>query len=129
MRVCQFRHDGKWTSVATAASRRRVREDLQVYFTDPRLCVKPLNALPVTDWRPCQQAINRSQTWSMSHSIAPSSSGSSAARSNSPIYSSFALIVIFAFNTFETGHPFSAASAYFWKVAASAPGTLPTTSM
>src|ERR1035437_7329805 len=29
------------------------------------------------------------------------------------VYSSFALIVIFAFNTFDTGHPFSAASAYF----------------
>jgi hypothetical protein len=28
-------------------------------------------------------------------------------------YPSFALIVIFAFNTFDTGHPFSAASAYF----------------
>jgi hypothetical protein len=28
-------------------------------------------------------------------------------------YSSFAVIVIFAFNTFDTGHPFSAASAYF----------------
>jgi len=28
-------------------------------------------------------------------------------------YSSFAFIVIFAFNTFDTGHPFSAASAYF----------------
>ena len=44
-------------------------------------------------------------------------------------YSSFAFIVIFAFSTFDTGHPFSAASAHFWKVAASAPGTLPTTSM
>src|SRR5579864_1055940 len=44
-------------------------------------------------------------------------------------YSSFALIVIFALSTFETGHPFSAASAYFWNVAASAPGTLPTTSI
>src|SRR6266498_864327 len=43
-------------------------------------------------------------------------------------YASFALIVIVAFNTFDTGHPFSAASAYFWKVAASAPGTFPTTS-
>src|SRR5215831_14014054 len=43
-------------------------------------------------------------------------------------YSSFAFIVIFAFNTFDTGQPFSAASAYFWNVAASAPGTLPTTS-
>jgi len=28
-------------------------------------------------------------------------------------YSSFAFIVIFAFNTFDTGQPFSAASAYF----------------
>jgi hypothetical protein len=28
-------------------------------------------------------------------------------------YSSFAFIVIFAFRTFDTGHPFSAASAYF----------------
>src|SRR3569832_888250 len=44
-------------------------------------------------------------------------------------YSSFAVIVIFALSTFETGHPFSAASAYFWNVAASAPGTFPTTSM
>jgi hypothetical protein len=44
-------------------------------------------------------------------------------------YPSFAFIVIFAFSTFDTGHPFSAASAYFWKVAASAPGTFPTTSM
>src|SRR5580692_7640355 len=44
-------------------------------------------------------------------------------------YPSFAVIEIFAFNTFDTGHPFSAASAYFWKVAASAPGTFPTTSI
>src|SRR5208337_2364340 len=44
-------------------------------------------------------------------------------------YPSFASIVIFAFSTFDTGHPFSAASAYFWNVAASAPGTFPTTSM
>ncbi len=30
-----------------------------------------------------------------------------------PVYSSFAVIVIFAFSTFDTGQPFSAASAYF----------------
>jgi hypothetical protein len=30
-----------------------------------------------------------------------------------PRYPSFAVIEIFAFNTFETGQPFSAASAYF----------------
>jgi hypothetical protein len=32
---------------------------------------------------------------------------------NTDAYSSFAIIVIFAFSTFDTGHPFSAASAYF----------------
>src|SRR6202041_1216318 len=41
---------------------------------------------------------------------------------------SFAVIEIFAFSTFDTGQPFSAASAHFWNVGASAPGTLPTTS-
>jgi hypothetical protein len=30
-----------------------------------------------------------------------------------PHYPSFAVIEIFAFNTFDTGQPFSAASAYF----------------
>ncbi len=30
-----------------------------------------------------------------------------------PSYPSFAVIEIFAFNTFDTGQPFSAASAYF----------------
>src|SRR4051812_29614317 len=50
-------------------------------------------------------------------------------KTNSEIYSSLAFIVILAFRTFETGHPFSAASAYFWNVAASAPGTFPTTSI
>jgi hypothetical protein len=33
--------------------------------------------------------------------------------SNDRFYSSFAFIVIFAFSTFDTGQPFSAASAYF----------------
>ena len=32
---------------------------------------------------------------------------------DSSSYSNFAFIVIFAFSTLETGHPFSAASAYF----------------
>ena len=32
MRVCQFRHDGKWTSAA-AAGRLPHQEDLQIYFT------------------------------------------------------------------------------------------------
>jgi hypothetical protein len=33
--------------------------------------------------------------------------------SRSPAYPSFAVIEIFAFSTFDTGQPFSAASAYF----------------
>jgi hypothetical protein len=33
--------------------------------------------------------------------------------SNTKLYVSFAVIEIFAFSTFDTGQPFSAASAYF----------------
>ena len=39
--------------------------------------------------------------------------GGADAGCRKPIYPSFAVIVIFAFRTFDTGHPFSAASAYF----------------
>jgi hypothetical protein len=35
------------------------------------------------------------------------------AEARSPSYPSFAVIEIFAFSTFDTGQPFSAASAYF----------------
>jgi hypothetical protein len=42
--------------------------------------------------------------------------------------SSFASIVILALSTLETGQPVLASPAAFWKAAASAPGTCPTTS-
>jgi hypothetical protein len=76
MRVCQFRHDGKWTFIAAATHSSPCLEDLHFYSTDTTPTVKP-----------------------RAHSL--------------PSYSSFAFIVIFAFSTFDTGHPFSAASAYF----------------
>jgi hypothetical protein len=40
MRVCQFRHDGKWTSIA-AARMPPHQEDLRFYFTGQSLAVKP----------------------------------------------------------------------------------------
>jgi hypothetical protein len=40
-------------------------------------------------------------------------SPSAIRRARSTTYPSFAVIEIFAFNTFDTGQPFSAASAYF----------------
>src|SRR5215831_5938754 len=96
MRVCQFRHDGKWTSM-TAANAAASGRPAFLFYRHEILC----------------QTVNRRAL-----------SASSCCG-----YASFAFIVILAFSTFDTGHPFSAASAYFWKVAASAPGTLATTSM
>ncbi len=69
MRVCQFRHDGKWTSIVAAPSWPPDQEGLRSYSTTGKDAVKR--------------------------------------------YSSLAFIVIFAFKTFDTGQPFSAASAYF----------------
>jgi len=39
MRVCQFRHDGKWTSAA-ADGMPLHQEDLRIYFTDTKATVK-----------------------------------------------------------------------------------------
>ena len=108
MRVCQFRHDGKWTQFAAATKTAGLR------LTFPFL--QALNPLS-----------NRANVFlrsSVIFVVKRLDKEKSAAR-----YSNFAFIVIFAFRTLDTGHPFSAASAYFWNVAASAPGTLPTTSM
>jgi hypothetical protein len=47
-----------------------------------------------------------------SHAVKPLMQRPEAER-RKPSYPSFALIEIFAFSTFDTGQPFSAASAYF----------------
>ena len=82
MRVCQFRHDGKWTCFAAAAR-------------------------SAAEFRKAHNIILQTRR------RVSNSAAAGAAGSRSPPYPSFALIVIFAFSTFDTGHPFSAASAYF----------------
>src|SRR5215472_7911895 len=42
MRVCQFRHDGKWTSAAADRTPPH-QEDLHSYFTGTKASVKPLS--------------------------------------------------------------------------------------
>jgi hypothetical protein len=87
MRVCQFRHDGNLNCNAAAAPRPPCQEDQLFYFCSP------LSA--------CQT------TTAVAEGRRPK------ADARSPPYPSFAVIEIFAFNTFDSGHPFSAASAYF----------------
>jgi hypothetical protein len=42
MRVCQFRHDGKWTYIAAATARPPNQEDLLLHSTDATPRVKRL---------------------------------------------------------------------------------------
>jgi hypothetical protein len=42
MRVCQFRHDGKWTYIAAATLKPPYQEDLPNHSTDTKRCVKLL---------------------------------------------------------------------------------------
>src|SRR5271170_7756981 len=99
MRVCQFRHDGNLDLQCSGGPKAAVSGRPTLLFYSR-----------VTG---CQTKRQRPKPES---------------RSPKPTYPSFAVIEILAFSTFDTGQPFSAASAYFWKAAASAPGTFPTTS-
>jgi len=49
----------------------------------------------------------------MIFSVSPCLRGKRSLGIERETYPSFAVIEIFAFRTFDTGHPFSAASAYF----------------
>jgi hypothetical protein len=177
MRVCQFRHDGKWTSIVATAQGRRIRKTCMSILQAGRSLSNDLPRATFTQghptfgreghpmWRRChpeegdspprdltkrlKRQYSRQDCVRWMHRAFPNQphltlgprtvlpASSPLFRMTTPreqlqsssLYSSFAFIVIFAFSTLETGQPFSAASAYFWKVAASAPGTLPTTSM
>jgi hypothetical protein len=85
MRVCQFRHDG---NLELAMQRRpRGRRVRKTYSSILQAC------------------LNLSNGGVMSREA--------EARNLQAHYPSFAVIEIFAFSTLDTGHPFSAASAYF----------------
>jgi hypothetical protein len=87
MRVCQFRHDGNLElAMQRRPQGRRVRK---TYTSILQACLNLSTAA--------------------SKAVRPKLK----TREPAPPYPSFAVIEIFAFNTFDTGHPFSAASAYF----------------
>ena len=99
MRVCQFRHDGNLNCNAAAAPRPPCQEDQHFYFTARSQPVKPSvgPSCPATHLYGNRRRFCRSPK----------------AETRSSPYPSFAVIEIFAFSTFDTGQPFSAASAYF----------------
>ena len=111
MRVCQFRHDGKWTSIVAAAPRPPDQEDLHVYFTARLLAVKL--SPPCHVWSRSHPTSGRDVRSLPAASLLFRMTSDREQPQSSSIYSSFAFIVIFAFSTLETGQPFSAASAYF----------------
>jgi hypothetical protein len=132
MRVCQFRHDGNRIYLAAAARKPPNQEDQPFYSTDATHPVKPaievssasVREMSMRGQPPLGCPVERSSTgfpWAgklpATKPKAESRSPKPEARSPKPEarspYPSFAVIEIFAFSTFDTGHPFSAASAYF----------------
>ncbi len=86
MRVCQFRHDGNLDKAAAA--------------------LRPPRQEIISILQPHRTLSNRQPSIQTADSLARK-------KPRSGTYPSFASIEIFAFRTFETGQPFSAASAYF----------------
>ena len=102
MRVCQFRHDGKSDSVTRRPLQGHLSgENHKQYSTGASLAVKLRDQHDDTGLEP---------------------------QKPEPYPSSFAVIVILALSTLDTGQPLFAFSAAFWKAASSAFGTRPTTS-
>ena len=104
MRVCQIRHDGNRINLAAAARKPPNQEDQPSYFTDTTPPVKPRGHRFV----PSAQSQKQDRTSSSFEPLIPDPWPLAP-----DSYPSFAVIEIFAFSTFDTGHPFSAASAYF----------------
>src|SRR6266851_169036 len=122
MRVCQFRHDGlDTTRAASAASAevgrmRRPQGSLQertafLFYRRIDLC----------------QTNRAARRWHRASFSSPRV-GSPVKPEAYPYPSSFAVIVMFAFSTFDTGHPLFAFSAALLNAAASAFGTRAETS-
>ena len=114
MRVCQFRHDGNRIYLAAAALEPPNQEDQPFYFTDTPQPVKPRceesspAAPEILALRPL-----RFQPYPVNPVPLGGYEFRTRARRSPKDYASFAVIEIFAFSTFDTGQPFSAASAYF----------------
>ena len=92
MRVCQFRHDGNLElAMQRRPQGRRVRKTNTLFYSPATACQ--------TGAQPARRSV------CLSAHVATTAHGAP--------YPSFAVIEIFAFSTFDTGQPFSAASAYF----------------
>ena|SRR5215475_4439373 len=127
MRVCQFRHDGKWTSIAAgkkaAASGRPAflfykHEDACQITSPKRGHPSPVPFSGGANYPPREPRRTRPLIFRFPYELAGFTGLSAPWRQLewAPVQlccSSLAFIVIFAFSTFDTGHPFSAASAYF----------------
>jgi hypothetical protein len=104
MRVCQFRHDGNLNCNAAAATGPPCQERSTFLFLQP--CPTLSNESP-------HHGDTEKNNVIVFASLCFCVSVVKDISVCTPTYPSFAVIEIFAFSTFDTGQPFSAASAYF----------------
>jgi hypothetical protein len=112
MRVCQFRHDGNLDCNAAAALRPPSQEDQPFYFTGVSTTVKPTLTTEARRHGATEKTKRKKNNQRSSSASLCLRAEKHFCRIVKP-YPSFAVIEIFAFSTFDTGQPFSAASAYF----------------
>jgi hypothetical protein len=119
MRVCQFRHDGNRIYLAAAAQKPPIRKTyISILQPDQELSNRHGLGRDVAGYvslatsKNAEEFGNRPRAQARSAAAGDVASNVSTESTTLP-YSSFAVIVIFAFRTFDTGQPFSAASAHF----------------
>jgi hypothetical protein len=107
MRVCQFRHDGNLNCNAAAAKAAVSGRPTTPFYSQVRAC--QTNGSPQRHTDTAKMGGTKKTIKGFLPVFVVKSVSSAIPR----LYVSFAVIEIFAFSTFDTGQPFSAASAYF----------------
>ncbi len=115
MRVCQFRHDGN-SGLQCSGGRKAAESGRSAFlFLQPRHYLSNTGAKGSAFPEAIRElsALRGISQRTLRFKIVNAPVNKSGGQNPEAAYPSLAVIEIFAFNTFDTGQPFSAASAYF----------------
>src|SRR5579862_2149956 len=114
MRVCQFRHDGN-SGLQCSGGRKAAESGRStlLFYSPVTTCQTLAQRICISGGDRELSVLRGISQRTLRFKIVNAPVNKSGGQNPEAAYPSSAVIEIFAFNTFDTGQPFSAASAYF----------------